>query len=365
MNRLQRSAPRPGEVRTGRPLRIKTTTMKYDFLKYALLVLLFSAGGAACGDDDSLVKPEPSPIVVPELPERPALEVESGLLDLKKSTTKSLRITSGAGDYRVGVLDPSVASARVEGDQVFVEGLAVGKTDLLLSDGGGSYKTVSVSVYKSDEVTFDKPRLELVLKMGAAADGSFTITDGNAPYEVVSEHPEIATALLGEDGVTVAVKGLAAGETVVTVTDSRNLKATLVVVNTVQDSPFSEEELAQIKNEPWKTYVVNGKKIEGQLDAAGSNPPYYSGYIWGAYSLKATSNNLHLVSSGPVDMTTVGKKPGLHLVYKEGRTHHVTAADQVEANAEVIKSENGVSWITFYGTKDDKLYIGYLVVKPS
>ena len=42
--------------------------MKNNYLTYAVLSLALMLGVTACSDDDALVKPEPSPIVVPELP---------------------------------------------------------------------------------------------------------------------------------------------------------------------------------------------------------------------------------------------------------------------------------------------------------
>ena len=127
--------------------------MKNNYLTYAVLSLALMLGVTACSDDDALVKPEPSPIVVPELPEFPELNVESESFDLKKETSKSLQITSGAGEYRVNVLDPSIASATVEGDMLTVTGLAVGKTEVVVSDKGGSYESLKINVYNSDVVT--------------------------------------------------------------------------------------------------------------------------------------------------------------------------------------------------------------------
>lgn len=337
--------------------------MKSNYLTYAVFSLALMLGVTACSDDDTLVKPEPSPVVVPELPESPELNVGIELFDLKKGTSKSQQIVSGAGEYRVDVLDPAIAAVTLEGNSLTVEGLEVGETDIVVSDGGGSYKSVKVNVYKSDVVSLSTERLDLVLKMGAAALDSFSITDGNAPYNVISSNPDIVSVELDEDGVTVSVTGLAEGEATVTVTDSRNLTATLVVSNTVQDTPFSDEELEEIKSQPVHTYVVNGTKItKYQLDQSGYDDIMWSMYIWGALSAKSSYDNLYVFSKTNVDMSSVGKKEGLCLCYSVGSTTYISRSDAVDAHAEVIKVEDGKAWITFYAEKDI-LYSGYLVVK--
>lgn len=335
--------------------------MKYTNLIYAFL--LIGLAGTACSDDDTLVKPEPSPIVVPELPESPELNVESELFDLKKETSKSLQITSGAGEYRVNVLDPNIASATVEGNLLTVTGLVVGKTEVVVSDKGGSYKSLKINIYNSDAVTLDTEHIDLTLKMGAPATTTFRITDGNPVYRVSSSAPEIATAEIGEDGATVTVTGLKEGEATITVTDSRNLTAVVTVANTVTTSPFTDEELEEFKSLPLYTYLVNGEKIKGQLDMGGYDDIMDSGYVYGAYSVNMKNDYLYLYSETEPeeDMHSLGKKPGLALAYRRNKTVIVDSDDNIEANAEVIKVEGNTVWITYYVQKDI-LYSGCLVV---
>lgn len=334
--------------------------MKNNYLTYAVLSLALMLGVTACSDDDALVKPEPSPIVVPELPEFPELNVESESFDLKKETSKSLQITSGAGEYRVNVLDPGIASATVEGNLLTVTGLVVGKTEVVVSDKGGSYESLKINVYNSDVVTLDTEHIDLTLKMGAPATTTFRITDGNPAYRVSSSAPEIATAEIGEDGATVTVTGLNGGEATITVTDSRNLTAAVTVSNTVTTSPFTDEELEEFKSLPLHTYLVNGQKIKGQLDMGGYDDIMWGYYVYGAYSVNMTTDYLYLTSKTKpeYDMNTLGKKPGLKLAYRKDKQILV---DEVEAEVEVIKVDGSTVWMTFY-VQTDILYSGCLVV---
>lgn len=334
--------------------------MKNNYLTYAVLSLALVLGVTACSDDDTLVKPEPSPVVVPELPESPELSVESELFDLKKETSKSLQITSGAGEYRVNVLDPTIASATVEGDMLTVTGLVVGKTEVVVSDKGGSYKSLKINVYNSDAVTLDAEHIDLTLKMGAPASTTFKITDGNPAYRVSSSAPEIATAEIGEDGATVTVTGLSEGEATITVTDSRNLTAAVTVSNTVTTSPFTDEELEEFKSLPAATYLVNGEKIRGQDSMGGYDFILYSGYVYGTYSVDMKTDYLYLYSEDKPDysMNTLGKKPGLKLAYRKNKQ---VLVDEVDAEVEVIKVDGQTVWMTFY-VQTDLLYSGCLVV---
>ena len=109
------------------------------------------------------------------------------------------------------VLDPGIASATVEGNLLTVTGLVVGKTEVVVSDKGGSYESLKINVYNSDVVTLDTEHIDLTLKMGAPATTTFRITDGNPAYRVSSSAPEIATAEIGEgSGFTSASSSLQA-----------------------------------------------------------------------------------------------------------------------------------------------------------
>lgn len=356
-------APAPGSG----PKRRKTA-MKHNYFRYGVLALLIAVGSASCSDDDTLVKPEPSPIVDPELPESPAIELGAELFDVKKGSTQSLEITSGAGEYQVNVLDPAIASASVEGNTITVEGLAYGVTDIVISDQGGSYKSILANVYLSDAITLSTSKIELTLTMGAAADGSFTIDAGNPPYSVASNSDETATATLAEDGTTVNVRGLQEGEATITVTDARGLTQQVSIVNTATDSPFSDEELETIKAAGVNTCVINDSQVTGGNYCGGSNASNNQPG-WGIWSYNfANGRELFLTPMDKqwIDMHEVKQYEGLYIYYREKKTYILgsTSSDkELDAHAEVIKADGDTVWITFWTQKEDQLYKGYIVVK--
>ena len=337
--------------------------MKHNYFRYGVLALLIAVGSASCSDDDTLVKPEPSPIVDPKLPGSPAIELGAELFDVKKGSTQSLEITSGAGEYQVNVLDPAIASASVEGNTITVEGLAYGVTDIVISDQGGSYKSILANVYLSDAITLSTSKIELTLAMGAAADGSFTIDAGNPPYSVASNSNETATATLAEDGTTVNVRGLKEGEATITVTDARGLTQQVSIVNTATDSPFSDEELETIKAAGVNTCVINDTQVTGGTYCGGSNDGYGKP-VWGIWSFAGKGKELYVktIDKQWIDMHEVKAYENMYIFYRDGSNGGIIL-DNLDAHAEVIKADGDTVWITFWTQKEDQLYKGYIVVR--
>lgn len=339
--------------------------MKYNYLRYGVLALLAAVGTVSCSDDDTMIKPEPSPVVNPALPEKTELNIGTELFDVKKESTITHEIVAGAGDYRITVLDPSIASATIEGNTISVTGLAYGQTEVLISDQGGSYKSVKTNVYLSDVVVLSTDRLDLTLAMGAPADASFTINQGNPPYSVESAADQTATATLADDGTTVNVRGLLEGETTITVTDARGLKQQVAVANTATDSPFSSAELEAIKAETANVAVINSTPVTGGNFSGGSAGSLGSP-AWGIWSYSfASGRELFIgpIDGAWVDLREVKKYDNMYVVYREQR-NWILNDTKTDAHVEVIKSENDTVWITFWTqTADQTLYKGYIVVE--
>lgn len=359
--------------------------MKYNYLRYGVLALLAAVGTVSCSDDDTMIKPEPSPVVNPALPEHPELTLSSKSLDLLVDETKSIEILDGAGDYKLSVLDASYAEATLTGSTIQLKGLKYGNTDLVISDQGGSYTTVTVNVYKSDKLTTSvaEGSMVLTLAMGQPVNGQFTITAGNDPYTVESSDPQTVSATLGSDGVTVNLVGQkgqeeGAAPVVITVKDARGLETKVSITTEVSDSPFTDAQLEQIKAISTATYVINGKQIpEDKIYQKAFAYSSMGQEHWGCYAMSKSSNMrtycLYYLSAAPstVDMKTTGIKEGLTLCYTEPEGNSgfdwilqykpVIVADK--STVEVIKAENNMSWVTFYCYGDDEtLYIGYMVM---
>lgn len=338
--------------------------MKYNYLRYGVLALLAAVGTVSCSDDDTMVKPEPSPVVNPALPEKTELNIGTELFDVKKESTITHQIVAGAGDYRISVLDPSIASATIEGNTISVTGLAYGQTEVLISDQGGSYKSVKTNVYLSDVVVLSTDRLDLTLAMGAPADATFTINQGNPPYSVASAADQTATATLADDGTTVNVRGLLEGETTITVTDSRGLTQQVTIANTATDSPFSDAELEAIKAETANVAVINSIPVTGGSFSGGTSGSKTIP-TWGIWNFNyANGRELFVttISGEWIDLREVKKYENMCVIYREQKDR-ILNDYTVDAHVEVIKSENDTVWLTFWTqTEDQTLYKGYIVV---
>lgn len=362
--------------------------MKYNYLRYGVLALLAAVGTVSCSDDDTMVKPEPSPVVNPALPEHPELSLSMKSVDMLVDETKSIEILDGAGDYKLSVLDAAYAEATLTGSTIQLKGLKYGSTDLVISDQGGSYTTLTVNIYKSDELTISAAEgsMVLTLPMGEPANGSFTITKGNDPYTVESSDPQTVSATLAGDGVTVNLIGQKGQEenaapVVITVKDARGLETAVSVTTEVSDSPFTDAQLEEIKAITEPTYVMNNLKAPADLLAREEfgyeDDNYGMGPItwyWGSYQTTNSTNIpkywIYYVCSTDesVDMKTVGIKQNMKVTFTTPDNQRamikVDAVDK-EGNptVEVIKAENGMSWITLYCyDSQDNLYVGYMVL---
>lgn len=361
--------------------------MKYNYLRYGVLALLAAVGTVSCSDDDTMVKPEPSPVVNPALPEHPELSLSMKSVDMLVDETKSIEILDGAGDYKLSVLDAAYAEATLTGSTIQLKGLKYGSTDLVISDQGGSYTTLTVNVYKSNELTTSvaEGSMKLTLPMGQPTTGSFTITAGNDPYTVESSDPQTVSASIDSENGTIVRLASSKGQeegaapVVITVTDARGLKAEISVTTEASDSPFTEEQLEQIKAINKRTYVFDGEELTDESKMSqhvfGIKPGIESKYHWGIY-IMTTSTNLKsyyyycLRSTELIDMKTVGKKTGNDFIVgysyptSSGSTWAIARDENRDLNVEVIKAENNMSWITFYvyDKYTDDFHTGYMVL---
>lgn len=362
--------------------------MKYNYLRYVVLALLIAVGSVSCDDDDTLVKPEPSPIVDPELPSYPALTLETNSLDLLIDETQTIEILDGAGEYKISVLDDSNVEASISGSEIRIKGLKYGNTDLVVSDQGGAYTALTVHVYKSNELTTSVAgnSMKLTLPMGEPASGSFTITAGNDPYTVASSDPETVSATLDNNGTTVLLassRGQEEGESpvIVTITDARGLTTEISITTEVSDTPFTDEMLEQIKAISEKTFVMDNINLSESYELAPYKFAYryddydgtYAAY-WGAFATTTTNNcNRYCIfdlcsNDQTLDMKVVGKKNGMKLTYStpdNQRLFMSTPLVDKDGNStiEVIKAEENMSWVILYATDSkQKLHTGYMVL---
>lgn len=74
-------------------------------------------------------------------------------------------ILGGSGGYSVNVTDPNIASATLNGSTLMITGLNVGETTIIVTDQDKQEATLFVSIHKDLEISFDKTRNELIIRI--------------------------------------------------------------------------------------------------------------------------------------------------------------------------------------------------------
>lgn len=167
---------------------------------------------ASCGDDDD---PTPSNVLGLNVAK---VEVNTGETAQVAVSNATEPITAKSGNEKI-------ATATVDKNVITVRGVAEGSTMLIISDNAQRTATLPILV-KSPmmaALSFDKSETT----MGVGEEATVSILSGTAPYTVKSADEQIATASVS--GLKITVKGIQAGITVLTVTDT-NKRTGLVFI---------------------------------------------------------------------------------------------------------------------------------------
>jgi hypothetical protein len=314
----------------------------------ALLSIALLTGLAACSDDDKKIEIE--------TPQSPKLELGIESLKVKNGADQTVEIKQGGGDYNVFSLDPDVATAELSGEQLQIHGVADGMTAIIISDNGGYYKKVPVSVYTYDGLTFDTSELEITALLGKVAMGTANVTQGNGGYFITSSDARV-TAMIADNG-EIAVSATTKPddyEATLTVTDKSGFTATLTVRVKASLEPFTEEDLAELKASDTRTYTLDGSQSTymnygTSLNAVGEDGTIVYGWEYAPISWLKYSYKLSFKGEN-----TVGKKSDARLVYS---MYGGTSYDE-PVDLEIIQINDTHVWGVFTFVKDDVLHYGY------
>lgn len=350
--------------------------MKKIYL-YISLILVLSVNLYSCKEDETPVYPTENDELV-EVSEDKAegMTVSAEKIDVIKEQSKTLEIQSGSGDYRVSVLDNTIAEATIEGNSILVVGKNYGNTELLISDKNSNYKNVKVEVYKTDELKLASNSIELVLPFGKPSESSVMIVSGNGDYTLVSSNKSVATVEIDSKNTeNIIIKALSVGETELSVTDYRGLNAKAIINVTSKDTPFSDQQLETIKadgevkymfgttnyleiiksenNTTWERYY-NGKSKDFTLDYGTTN--YYA---CGAMYYQAQKHILVVQFDNAISYEPGSKYNG-KLRVKNNRQFIL---NNVDCAFEVIQYKDGKVWATYYHVDEESgdVFSGYMI----
>ena len=162
----------------------------------------------------------------------PKLIVEKTQVVIVGTADEDVKITSGTPNYTVSSSNDQVATAEIigigMGEKVRIRAIAVGSTTITLTDASNQKVTINVTV-NAPELTVAKNTVTLE---GTAAE-EVKITSGTPNYTATSDNPQVATAeVIGKEFKVVRIKGVKAGNAIITLTDSQNKKITINVTIT-------------------------------------------------------------------------------------------------------------------------------------
>lgn len=231
---------------------------RYYILSMALMATA-TVGLTSCHDDDNyedifVVKPDQSDLVFTS----DNIEVKIGA-----ENKVELPVEESVGSLRAFSLNPEVATiVNVDGVPM-IEGLKNGVADIMVSDGDNNYKGLHVTVYTTDDkLELSATDLSFELPYGLVSSyNEVYVLLGNGGYTIVSDNEAVEAAIDSESGV-ITITGSATDEPVkatLTVTDCRNLSASLDVTFIGGMFAYTEADLAELSLISKNTGVKDGR----------------------------------------------------------------------------------------------------------
>ncbi|MDO5104723.1 pilus assembly protein N-terminal domain-containing protein [Capnocytophaga sp.] len=223
--------------------------MKNFKFMYGVLALFLIAVG--CGKDN-----ETPTEVINEL------KTEATELIITEKESKSVKITSGNGAYKVASSDDKVATATVKDNTVSVEAKKAGTAKITLSDSKN--KSLTINVMVDALIALEDLQQPVTLKIGA--EKTISIKSGTGTYKVVTDNDNISVS---NENNTLKIVAKKAGNSKITITDTKTNK-TLVVDVVVEhlDLAIAETAVTMALNTSTEIAITAGS---GTYDIAVNN----------------------------------------------------------------------------------------------
>lgn len=311
--------------------------------KYAFgMLIFFSLGVVACSEDDEVQK-----VQFPQVPQNEPISLDVNKVDILVDGSSSIKVSGGAGDYKVFSLNPEIATVKFENQQIVVTGVKLGITAIMVSDAANQYKSIDIRTYV-DKIELEKSSVQFNIKLGYSAQEEIAITKGNGKYKCVTSS-DVVDAIVSEN--TLIIVARKQGDAELTITDDYGISVVLPVSVTTSTVPYTESELIEIiengsiryvfngsQNSSWVTYV---NTTEGDFNVRG-----YKYYTYMALSLYYAGDH------------SVGKKTGSMISYKN-TWGDGTMFDRHPVDFEIIKNDGNKIWAIYSFVENDKLNYGH------
>lgn len=315
----------------------------YKLIAFSLLLIFFPIGFSGCSDDDN------GEIIVEEIPEL-ELETESITVKVGSENKETLKIKQGAGEYNAFSLNENIVKAYIENDEVIIEGIDSGDTYIVIASKGNQYHNFPVTSY-SDVIMFESKELELVSLLGHQGKITTHVVLGNYGYSIESNNEDVLCEITEKGEITILATSKPEDYiATLTVTDRRNISASLQVTIKATTKAFSEEELKEIKANNTRRYTLDGNESFYMVYADNKNGEDENGNIIYGWDYQSMIYYILSFKGGK----TLGKKEEASFSYGEfGYTY------EENIDLEIIKIDNTNIWGIFTFVKDETLHFGY------
>lgn len=290
---------------------------------------------------------------VPAIKEEPSeLVIGQEKVDVVVGTQAELEIMEGNNDYRAFSLNEEVATVTLTGSKLVIDAVERGNTTIIVSDASGQYRSMDVTSYYESIVVKDG-MVDFRLPLGTTKTKHVQVLQGNGGYLVESSDPEIVSVQVS--GEVLLLTASQEGNVDITVTDARDVTATIPVNVTSTTEPYDDDELEEIMALNTRRYIFEDNFVDS--DATGTGPVMLQGmengrnlYGWDYYGFYY----LRIYFAGD---KSVGKKENASLTFN----YWPTSISSDEVDFEIIKNDGEKIWAIYSFVQDERLYYGYFI----
>lgn len=219
---------------------------------------------------------------IPVVKETPELNISEESINVIVDKETSVEIIQGGSEYNAFSLNPEIATAKVEDNQVTISGKSRGNTFIIVSDQSGQYKKFPVTAYY-DKLTLDQEHVDIEIPNGAPGEATVRVLLGNGGYFVTSDNNEVLSVSISGDYIVITATK--EGDATVIVKDAMGMEGYFTVHTTISTSPYTKQELEKIKNSSQVRYEF--EKYKPSLSRATLYNTMENGmhkYGWSTYS---------------------------------------------------------------------------------
>ncbi len=168
------------------------------------------------------------------------LSLSKNQVEVKEEEFVTITITTGNGKYTTSSDNIAVATVSMNGNNLKIKGIAKGSATVTVTDvETGETKTIAITV------TAAIPDLALAQSEIGLQEGknvTVAVTAGSSIYTVSSDDTNIATASI--DGNNVKITGVAAGNAVITVSDTKTKQTKNIAVTVKANLALAQSEIS-------------------------------------------------------------------------------------------------------------------------